>query len=308
MSLVSYRSLIADNARWEGFAFREGDIVISTPAKCGTTWTQAICALLVFQTPDFPDHLDQISPWLDQSLRKLEDVACDLEAQTHRRFIKSHTPLDGLPLEEGVTYITVGRDPRDVAMSWDNHMSNLDIEETLRQREAAVGNDDLADFFPNGPPPPPPTDEAERFWQWVLDEDNPVSTVAGLHAMLHHLDTFWQQRERPNIVLLHYDDLKHDLEGQMRALAERLGIEVPEERWPELAGAATFEHMRGRAKEVAPNAPMALWRDTTRFFNRGTSVQWRHLLDAEGLGRYAERVASLVDQDLSTWIHRGPIA
>ena len=42
---MRYRSLVADSARWDGFAFRTGDIVISTPTKCGTTWTpQMLCA------------------------------------------------------------------------------------------------------------------------------------------------------------------------------------------------------------------------------------------------------------------------
>jgi len=42
-----YRTLIFDSARWDGFAYRPDDIVISTPARCGTTWTQTTCALLV---------------------------------------------------------------------------------------------------------------------------------------------------------------------------------------------------------------------------------------------------------------------
>src|SRR5262249_61455134 len=62
--LVRYHSLIDNNARWDGFSFREGDIIVSTPPKCGTTWTQMICAMLIFQTPDLPLPLDLISPWL----------------------------------------------------------------------------------------------------------------------------------------------------------------------------------------------------------------------------------------------------
>lgn len=89
---VRYHSIIADSARWGGFALREGDLIISSPPKCGTTWTQMICALLIFQSPDLPRPLDQLSPWLDQLLRPLDSVVADLEAQTHRRFIKSHTP------------------------------------------------------------------------------------------------------------------------------------------------------------------------------------------------------------------------
>ena len=112
-----YRSLISDSARWDGFEFRPGDIIISTPAKCGTTWMQMICALLVFQTHDASDRRSTcISPWLDMLTRERDDVVADLDAQTHRRFIKTHTPFDGLPYDDRVTYICVGRDPRDVAL------------------------------------------------------------------------------------------------------------------------------------------------------------------------------------------------
>ncbi len=146
-----YRTLISDSARWDGFELRAGDIVISTPAKCGTTWTQMICALLVFQTDALPDSLDRMSPWLDMLTRDRADVVADLAAQTHRRFIKTHTPLDGLPSDERVTYICVGRDPRDVALSWDNHMANMDLIALLTARDAAVGNEDLAELLPDGP-------------------------------------------------------------------------------------------------------------------------------------------------------------
>ncbi|MGH9022020.1 MAG: sulfotransferase domain-containing protein, partial [Acidimicrobiia bacterium] len=93
-TMVRYRSVIADSARWDGFSFRPDDIVISTPWKCGTTWTQMICALLVFQTPELDRPLDLIAPWVDIQTRTKEDLFADLEAQRHRRFIKTHTPLD----------------------------------------------------------------------------------------------------------------------------------------------------------------------------------------------------------------------
>ncbi|HSQ01336.1 MAG TPA: sulfotransferase domain-containing protein [Candidatus Dormibacteraeota bacterium] len=92
---MRYRSVIADSARWHGFRFRPGDIVISTPPKCGTTWTQMLCAPLIFDGPDFPAPLDRISPWMDMCNRSIADVWRTLAAQTHRRFIKTHTPLDG---------------------------------------------------------------------------------------------------------------------------------------------------------------------------------------------------------------------
>src|SRR4051812_44767087 len=125
---VIYRSGLTDSSRWADFAFRPGDIVISVPSKCGTTWVPMICALLILQNPALPAPLTSLSPWLDMRLRPLPEVRHRLEAQTHRRFIKTHTPLDGLPRVEGVHYVTVGRDPRDVAMSMDHHRANLNVD------------------------------------------------------------------------------------------------------------------------------------------------------------------------------------
>jgi hypothetical protein len=259
--LVRYRSFISDSARWEGFVFRPDDIVINAPPKCGTTWTQMICALLIFQTPTFPMPLDLMSPWLDMLTQSRDEVVAELEAQTHRRFIKTHTPMDGLPFDERVTYVCVGRDPRDVALSWDNHMANMDIAAMLRARGSAVGNEDLAEFFPEGPPTRPER-EIDRFWAWV-DEETTVTASAGLKGALHHLSTFWVVRDRPNVVLLHYDDLK-----------------------------------------IAPEVSKSLWQSNEQFFNRGTSGQWRRLLDDDGSRRYSARAALLAEPDVVAWAHR----
>ena len=131
---VRYRTFMFDSARWDGFEFRDDDIVISTSPKCGTTWTQMLCALLIFQDSALrPSALSQISPWLDQQTRKLDTVLATLDAQQHRRFIKTHTPFDGLPLDDRVTYLCVGRDPRDVFLSMDHHWANMDMD-AVRQR------------------------------------------------------------------------------------------------------------------------------------------------------------------------------
>jgi aryl sulfotransferase len=296
---VRYRSDDEDSGRWSGFPFRDGDIVISTRSKSGTTWMQMICALLIFQTAELPQPLDLLSPWLDMLTRDVGSVVADLDAQTHRRFIKSHTPLDGLPFREDVTYICVGRDPRDVALSWDNHLDNMDMVAVLAAREQAVGLDDIMDELAEGPPVPLER-EIDRFWLWV-DDTRP--NWMNMQTTLQHLATFWDARARPNVVLLHYDDLSADLEGEMRRLASRLGIEVPEHRWPELVKAACFEHMRSHADVTAPDTAHAIWQDNQRFFHQGTSGQWRRLLDDNDVERYFRRVGEVAAPDLAAWAH-----
>src|SRR3954466_2058400 len=141
-----YEGVVFDSSRWDGFELRAGDIIISTPPKCGTTWAQMICALLVLQEPVLPLPLDTLSPWLDMVTRSRPELFADLAAQTHRRFIKTHTPLDGIPHDPTVTYICVGRDPRDVALSMDRQIDNMNIGGFLqaRKRAAAIDGIELA--------------------------------------------------------------------------------------------------------------------------------------------------------------------
>ena len=300
-----YHSFLVDSARWGEIELRSDDVIISTPAKCGTTWMQMMCALLIFQTDTLPAALTDLSPWVDMLQAKIGDVAAALDAQTHRRFIKSHTPLDGLPWDERVTYVTVGRDPRDVAMSWDNHRTNTSLERLIAEREAAVGLDDLAEWFPDGLPARS-EDPAERFWAWVESDPEPANGVReGLPELTEHLGSFWTCRDEPNVALFHYGDLQADLEGEMRRLARVLEIDVPEAAWPGLVEAATFERMSARADELAPQVTQGLWVDNRNFFHRGESEQWRAVMDPSELPRYRARLDALVDADLAAWLHTG---
>jgi hypothetical protein len=300
---VRYRTAVYDNARWDDFTFRDGDIVISTPAKSGTTWMQMICALLVFGKPELDRDLDELSPWLDAELRPQESVVAALEAQQHRRFIKTHTPLDGVPFDPRVAYVCVGRDPRDVGISLGNHRANIDPQAVGRAREAAG----LAHVATGRAPWEQAVSARDRFRSWMLD-DTPVTTNHySLRFTMHHLTTFWAGREAANVVMVHYDDLKADLAAEMRRLAARLDITVPESAWPSLVRAATFEDMRKHAPRLVPNFRKAIWRDNDRFFNRGVSGQWVDVLDDADLQEYEARVTGLAAPALLEWVHRTPV-
>ena len=118
--------------------------------------------MFVFGTVEFDRPLAEISPWLDMQANELAAVVVALEAQEHRRLIKTHTPLDGLPLDGRVTYLCVGRDPRDAVLSFEHHMANLDWDVFMAARSAAVGISDLEE---RPRPEPPSADPVERCWQ-----------------------------------------------------------------------------------------------------------------------------------------------
>ncbi len=311
MTLVRYRNTGQDNARWNEFEPRVGDIIISSPAKCGTSWMQMMCALLVFQVPVFDRLLTDLSPWLDVRGAPLDSVLASLDAQRHRRFVKTHTPLDGVPVFEGVTYVGLGRDPRDVAISWDHHFFNVDFERAMalaaeaKAAEAAAGRVDDSDEPPAVPDSPPPDSLVERVMVWI-DDDTPVTvSLSSLRLLVHHITTFADREQSGNVALFHYADLQRDLPGQMGRLAQILEIEVPESKFDELVAAAGFAAMRDRAHDLAPEANKGIYRDTESFFHRGETGQWRDLLDRAQLQHYTERIQSLADPQLIGWLHKG---
>jgi aryl sulfotransferase len=291
--LVHYVSSVEDSARWQGFAFREGDIIISTRSRSGTTWTQMICLLLVFQTPDLPEPLSVLSPWMDFLTRPVEDVHARLAAQTHRRVIKTHTPLDGVPLDDRVTYVVVARHPLDAAVSLYFHSGNID-----RVRLAELIGAPPPIELPAGRPPP-----HEWLCGWVGQDADPTEQLDSLPGAMHHLTDAWARRHEANVVLLHYDDLQADLDGSMRRLAAALGIGVDEARWPGLVRAATFETMRTGSEVFAPESG-GLFKDPDAFFRHGVSGAGLALLSEEELNRYRERIAALAPADLLAWLHR----
>ena len=293
---VRYTSDVDDNLRWAGFPFRRGDIVISTRSKHGTTWMQWICALLVHGGPDLPGPLSEISPWLDWIPEPVPDVLARLDAQRHRRFVKTHTPLDGLPADARATYVVVARHPLDGAVSMYHQGRNMD-----RARVAQL----------MGQPAPTAEDpQPVGAWlrDWALAERS--GWLDSRTGVLHHVADAWARAEvggrdptLPAVVLVHYSDLLADLSGQMRRLAGLLGIEVDEARWPASVAAAGFAAMRARAAELAPDRGGVLL-DRDRFFRAGRSGEGRSLLTAEDLAGFEARCRAEAPGDVVDWLLR----
>ena len=287
-----YQSHDEDSARWVGFPYRDDDIVISTRSKTGTTWVQMICALLIFQQPRLPAPIAQLSPWLDHLIASRDQVFAQLAAQQHRRFIKTHTPLDGIPLDPRVTYLITARHPLDVAVSLYHHSGNID-RARLRQ---LIGRPEPA------PPPPPPPPLHDWLLGWIADDHDPAERLDSLPGLMWHLSDAWARRGQPNILLVHYDNLSADLAGQMRWLADRLGITVPGHVWPALVRAATFESMSGDADRNVPTA--GLLKSNAAFFRRGRSGAGHEVLSAAEIAAYQGRAARLAPPGLLSWLHR----
>jgi hypothetical protein len=301
---VVYRSGLTDSSRWAAFDLRPGDIVISTPSKCGTTWMQMICALLIFQSAELPAALTTLSPWLDMRLRPLSEVLRLLADQRHRRFVKTHTPLDGLPQVDGVHYVVVGRDPRDVAVSMDHHRTNLNGE-VIESLSTTPAGREPSDRRASVPPLSRPVDLRGRLMQWMCDERPPTENLDSLRTVVWHLAGAWSRRHESMVTLLHFNDLCRDLENQMRYVADRLNIAVAETSWSGLVEAATFEQMRACAADLAPDERLGLFSDKQAFFRSGKSNQWRGTMTDLDLDEYGRLVRSLGSADFVGWLEHG---
>ena len=124
--------------------------------------------------------------------------------------------------------------------------------------------------------------------------------------MLHLADA-WARRDDGNVVLVHYDDLRQDLDGSMRRLSRRLGIAVDEERLHTLVRAAGFEVMRANAQRSVPDT-LGVFKDNVAFFRLGASGEGPALVGEEGMARYRARVEGLAPPDLLAWLHRDEAA
>lgn len=296
-----FRGFDTDSDRWNEFEFREGDIVISSPMKAGTTWTQMICALLIFQTPELPAPLGVLSPWLDMQTRPIADVVADLDGQTHRRFIKTHTPLDCLPIPGGVTVIGVGRHPLDLARSAARHSANISFERAFQLVSAQIGEDETINLLAGRPVPDQDPVARVRFF---LDEDHPADVALTLAGVIEHYRGF--VTAGASVVRVHYSDLMADRAREMRRLATALGIEVDESRWPALVAAAEFGAMKRRAAELVPDAGVGLIADAEAFFAVAGEGEWRSELAPELVARFNERLSQLdPNAEIAEWAQYG---
>ena len=288
MTPVDYSSSEEDNARWSELRPTAGDIVVSTRSKHGTTWVQTILLMLI-HGPDLPDRLPVLSPWLDHLVEPIEEVTTRLDAQPHRRVIKTHTPLDGLPLNDETTYVVVARDPLDAALSLYHQAANID-----RARRAELTGTPLPQTAPELP------DVSTWLRRWITSDQTPADNLDSLAGVLHHLQTAWNRRDSPNILLVRYADLVTDRAGQIQRLARILDLYGHD--LDAIYDATSLENMRANARALAPDARGEL-RDRSAFFRQGVVGESTRHLETSDLTYYHRRVEDRLPRELFNWLY-----
>jgi aryl sulfotransferase len=282
-----------DSSVWNDFKFREGDVVISTYAKSGTTWTQQIVGQILFNGAEDVD-VANLSPWLDLRVPPAEVKLSGLEAQSNRRFVKTHLPVDALVFSPKAKYIYIGRDGRDVVWSMYNHhmRANDTWYALLNDTPGRVG------------PPIERTDldVVSYFRQWLEKDGFPF------WPFWENVRSWWAIRALPNVMFVHFADLKRDMEGEMRRIAKFLDVSIVETQWPQIVEHCSFDYMKQHADKSAPLGGILWEGGAETFINKGTNGRWRDLLTADDVKAYEARALKELGPDCAKWLAGGRAA
>jgi aryl sulfotransferase len=64
--------------------------------------------------------------------------------------------------------------------------------------------------------------------------------------------TWWAIRDLPNVLFIHFTNLKRDMPGQMRRIASFLDITIDESRWDAIVEYCSFDWMKANATKSVP--------------------------------------------------------
>ena len=290
-----YQIFCIDSTYWNDFKFRDNDIVIATWAKSGTTWVQQMVAQFIFdgETDGLP--IGDMSQWVDFRLPPWELKKPMVEAQEHRRFLKTHLPVDALVFSPKAKYIYIARDGRDCVWSMYNHHVNLN-------NVLYDGLNALPVQFGPMIEPPRTSDLREYFNDWLRDDGFPF------WPFWENVRTWWEIRHLPNVHFIHYQNLKNDMEREMEAIGEFLGYDVgtmTKGKWDEMILHCTFDYMKNNATQSTPLGG-ALWDGGAQVFvNKGTNKRWIETLPSDDLEAYEKRALEELGPECAYWLATG---
>lgn len=282
-----------DSTTWNDFPFRADDIVISTYAKSGTTWVQQIVSQLIFSGQEGL-QVAEMSPWLDLRVPPKEVKLPELEKQAHRRFIKTHLPVDALVFSPQAKYLYIGRDGRDVVWSLHNHHLNAnDIwYEALNDTPGRVGP----------AMPRPETSIVQYFEEWLAGDGYPF------WPFWENIRSWWMIRHLPNVHFLHFANLKQDMPGEIRKIAEFLDIPIDESCWEKILEHCSFDYMKRNASASVPLGG-AFWDGgAATFVHKGTNERWRGMLSEGTIAAYEQRAVLELGDDCARWLATGAMS
>jgi aryl sulfotransferase len=278
------REGLVDSTRWKDVSFRDDDILVDTFAKSGTNWVKQIVAQLIHNGAE--DRLGMtMGPYLEMTWIPPDVMLAQTKAETDRRLFGSHLPLDALPFSPKVKYICVGRDARDVVWSAHNHRASFTAPMLELFKDAPGWDPDIRAYY--------------RHW---LEHDDGMGIWAG--SLWRYARACWSARELPNVLLVHFNNLKAELASEIRRIASYLGIAIDEARWPAILTHCSFDYMREATSKV--ELLQRNFREGSKsFFHRGTNGRWKDVLAPDEIAECDAVAAKYLTADCAHWLKTG---
>lgn len=293
------RDYLSTSLVWNDFmaqgGFVPGDIVVVDPFKAGTTWTQRILQQILDNGDEREKGLSDTSPWLDSSWGdhpEMIRVLTEQRARGQRRVIKSHLPADAIPIAAEARYLFVGRNGKDLGVSFHNYLHRFSAEtmDTINRIHAAWSGEQRRLVIP---------EDMRTFFDLWLDTDG-----YGCCDVFDVMKSWWARKDLPNVLLVHYQRLKDDLGGEVARIARFIGVDPAGLRMDRILEHASFDYMRARADRMAPFGG-AHMEDPKAFFHKGPARDFRTELTPQQIDRFDRKALEKLGSECARWLETG---
>ncbi len=251
---------------------------------------QQIVSQLIFNGQEGLE-VAEMSPWIDLRVPPKQVKILAVEAQEHRRFIKTHLPVDALVFSPKAKYLYIGRDGRDVLWSLYNHhiTANNIWYEALNDTPGLVG-----------PKIGKPLDSIVDYYHEWLDKDG-----YPWWSMWENVNSWWEIKDLPNVMFVHFAKLKEDMPGMIRRIASFLDISIDESKWNDILKHCSFDYMKDNATKSVPLGG-AFWDGGAKtFIHKGTNGRWREVLTTEESEKYEKIATEKLPSECAHWLSTG---
>lgn len=281
---------LLDSTVWNEFKYREDDIIINAHSKSGTTWVQQIVAQLIWNGAE---HIivSDVSPWIDCRFPSREERLRIVEGQSHRRFIKSHLPVDTLVFSPKAKYLYIGRDGRDVLWSLYNHHRILkkDVIQSIDSVPERIGPP-LGDA---------PSSVIDYFRDWLTKDGYPW------WPYWEHVLSWWEIKDLSNVMLLHFSNLKEDMPGEIQRIATFLDIAIDETKWDAILEHCSFDYMKTHAAQSVPFGGSIFDGGAKTFMHKGVNGRWKNILTPDDIVQYERVSKEKLGIECAYWLSTG---
>lgn len=274
-----------DSSVWDDFEYKDSDIFVCTYAKSGTTWVQQIIKQILNNSMKIKNvHFESL--WIEATfifgggengkqimLEKLNEQF----KNGNRRVIKSHLPLNAIVYNKNAKYIYVVRDGRDVIMSLLNHHNSF--------------TDEVRNKLNVGPPL-----DFDVFYDKFINKENNI-----YWNYFEHIKSWWKYKDLPNILFVHYNDLKNDLKNEIKKISNFIDFPIEDEDMLKIITKhCTFDYMKNNENVFSPPPNMM---KTGSFINKGINGRWKKIMNKEQIDLYNQKCKQYWEDDCIKFIN-----